>query len=376
MVEYATLVEELHIIAFTRRKSKFQNLPTSRRGPDFRGNYHMSVGAKSKIDSKIQISQNVFVYPTNTRLKPLYFWNAYRIARKILVASGQWLVTSQDPFETGLVGYWLKKYFKIPLQIQIHTDFLSPYFWRESLKNKIRVLLGKFLVKKADRVRAVSERIKKSLIASCRIPDSRIDILPIFVDVEKIKSTQPTLNLHEKYPQYRFIILMASRITREKNIGLAIQAMSEVVKRHPETLLLIVGDGPEKEKLKREAKQLEIDANVIFEPRTDNLVSYYKTADVFAITSNYEGYGLTIVEALAAGTPVIATDVGIAREAIRSESQGAVIPVGDVGALVKALLKFLDNPAVSRNSGGAINYPSKRAHLEAYKKSWQSCLAK
>lgn len=109
---------------------------------------------------------------------------------------------------------------------------------------------------------------------------------------------------------------MASRLTREKNIGLAIEAIREIIKSKPRTGLVIVGSGQESEKLKAKSAKLNLEKNVIFEPWIDQetLYSYYKTADLFLVTSLYEGYGMTLVEALAAGCPIVSTDIGVARE--------------------------------------------------------------
>ncbi len=226
------------------------------------------------------------------------------------------LVTSQDPFETGVIAWRLARRLGAKLELQIHTDIGSPYFWRESIKNKIRFLLAKFLLPKADQIRVVSKRIRDFLISNFQFPISKIIVKPIFIEVEKIKKTPITVDLHQKYSQFEKIILMASRLTREKNIGLAIEAIREIIKSKPRTGLVIVGSGQESEKLKAKSAKLNLEKNVIFEPWIDQetLYSYYKTADLFLVTSLYEGYGMTLVEALAAGCPIVSTDIGVARE--------------------------------------------------------------
>src|SRR3989344_3338129 len=226
------------------------------------------------------------------------------------------LVTSQDPFENGLIAWFLSKRLRAKLELQIHTDFLSPYFTKYSFLNKIRLILAKFLLPKADKIRVVSNRIKDSLITNLRIPESKIEVRPIFVDTENIKNAPITVDLHKKYPQFDKIILMASRLTREKNIGLAIKAMREITKKRSKIGLLIVGTGSEERKLKLQATSYKLQANIVFEfwVNQETLSSYYKTCDLFLVTSLYEGYGMTLVEAQATGCPIISTDVGVARE--------------------------------------------------------------
>jgi glycosyltransferase involved in cell wall biosynthesis len=361
MIRYGRDLEELHIIV------KFQ-IPN----------------AKFQINSKIQISKNVLAYPTNTRFKAFYFFDAYKIARHILGSDNSdgvsehsdYLVTTQDPFETGLAGYLLKRKFRLPLQIQIHTDFLSPYFWRESLKNKIRVLLAKWLIKKADNLRVVSTRIKNSLKPHIAYRMSHVAVLPIFVDVEKIKAASIRTDLHKKYPNYDFIILMASRLTREKNISMAIEALARIRNQSPfggspegresgirNPLLLIVGDGPELPNLQLTTYSLKLETNVKFEPRTDDLISYYKTADLFLMTSNYEGYGRTIIEAAAAGLPIVMTDVGVAGDFLINGYNGLVTAVGSRDQITAAVRDLMENKNKRRefaeNNRKKLNQQSK-----------------
>ncbi len=322
MLDYGGIFDELHIIIYTMRQ-----------------------GLRDK--GQMTIADNVFVYPTNSLFKPVFFWHAYKIAKKIIIDSrfqiSDSVITAQDPFETGLVGWLLKRRFQLPLQIQIHADIFSPYFWEESLKNKLRVLLAKFLLPKADGIRVVSERIKNSLVTNRQSLVAKITVLPIFVDVRKIQNKKPKIDLRQKYPDYKFIFLMASRLTREKNIGLAIEAAQEVVKKYPKTLFLIVGEGPEQKNLQLLITNYQLRNNVIIEPWTEDLISYYKIADLFLLTSNYEGYGRTVVEAMAAGLPVIMTDVGLAGELLIDELDGGVVPVNDKEALIKTIGELLEN---------------------------------
>ena len=351
--EYGKLFDGLHIIVFADESLGFKN---------------------------IELENNVFIYPTNHKYKATYLWSVYKAAKDIFsenhpLKAGGWVVTAQDPSESALAGWLLKLRYKLPLQIQVHTDIFSPYFWQESLLNKIRVLMAKFLLPRADGIRVVSQRIKDSLVYNLKLKTDNVSVSPIFVDVKKIQSAKVKMDLHKKYPEYDFIILMASRLTKEKNIGMAIEAMKEILspKTHNlKPLLLIVGDGPELESYKSLVKSYKLENNVKFEGWSDNLTSYYKTADLFLLTSNYEGYGRTVIEAMAAGCPVVMTDVGLAGELLVDELDGLVVPVGDKITLTKAIQELIENKekrnSLITESQKIINsLPEKKEYLENYK---------
>jgi glycosyltransferase involved in cell wall biosynthesis len=317
------------------------------------------------------------------------FFGVYKLAKKIIAKEKIDLITAQDPFATGLLGWLLKRKFSIPLQLQIHTDLLSPYFKKESKKNRIFVLLAKFLIPKADGLRVVSERIKKSFVSCFRFYVPRIFVLPIFVDAEKIKNAPVDADLRKKYPQFDSIILMASRLSREKNIGLAIEAIAEIcdandTNKHTNDAngknigLIIVGEGAEKKNIELKIKNLGLENNVILEKWNNDLVSYYKSADLLLLTSNYEGYGLVVAEAMAAGLPVVMTDVGCAGELVIDGENGLVVPIGDKDELAKSIKQiFSDKELYKRLKNGAeksgANFISKDKYLDLYKKSWEKC---
>ena len=138
MIEYGKLFQQLHIIIFTKRFQKFE------------------------IE---QIAENVWIYPTRSWIRWLYPFDAVKVAK---VEFGDFLpkiidvISVQDPFETAIAGLLIAKKFKLPLQIQVHTDFLNQYFLKGSFLNKIRIIIGKYSLKRADRIRVVSKSVKDS----------------------------------------------------------------------------------------------------------------------------------------------------------------------------------------------------------------------
>jgi len=296
----------------------------------------------------IIFQDRLYVYPTNSCGRFFYYIDTIKMALKIIKKYKIDLIFTQDPFETGLAGWFIAKIKKIPLQLQVHTDFLSPYFSQQSFLNKIRVCLASLLIPQATTIRVVSERIKRSILLKFKFIASKIFVLPILVDVQSIKGAAITTDLHKKYPQFDFLILSAGRLSTEKNIALAVNAVSKVHKQYPKVGLLVVGNGSEEKSLRYIVKSKKLSDIVKFEPWTTEIFSYFKTADLFLLPSNYEGYGLTVVEALVVGCPVIMTDVGCAGEFVQNECGALIVPVNDVDALSKAILKMIRNRELTK----------------------------
>jgi len=332
-----------------------------------------------KKEKPIVFEDKLFIYSTNSLSKIFYIFDTFKIFRRFLKKEGIDLISSQDPFETGLSAWLISKISKIPLHLQAHTDFLSSYFVQHSMLNRLRVLIAKFLIPRAVGIRVVSKRIRDSILFKLSKSNSnsstigvglpKIDILPIFVDVEKIRNAPIKIDLHQKYPQFDFIILMASRLTKEKNVGLALQALSDasiqMYANDTNVGLIIVGDGPERKNLKSQISNLKSNDNMIIEDWTNDLNSYYKTCDLFLLTSDYEGYGMTLIEAAAAGCKIISSDVGIADEILEKEN---IFKPGD-----KEGLRNKINMAIRRQIKlpKLIQSQTREKYLEEYKKVWE-----
>ncbi|MFZ2887223.1 MAG: glycosyltransferase [Minisyncoccia bacterium] len=252
------------------------------------------------------LSVETHAYPTASSWRGLYGWNAFWIALKLPKSD---VVTVQDPFETGLIGWIIARVHRAGFHVQVHTDFLSPHFKKHSLLNRVRTLLASFVLRRADRIRVVSRSIKESIEREYALK-APITVLPIFVDVERFKSAGFD-SIAGRFSKFETKLLVVARLEPEKNVALAIKAFASA----PESACLIILDeGSEKKELEQLVTDLKLSDRVFFEGKQDP-APYYALADLILVPSHFEGYGLVIVEALAAGKPVLATDVGIAREA-------------------------------------------------------------
>ncbi len=307
---------------------------------------HLSIivfSLKSQKLVPIKLSPEVTVYPTNSSSRLLYICDAIKLGKEVVMKEkfvrGESVVTCQDPFESGFVGWRIARKFRFPLHLQVHTDFLSPYF-KTNILQRIRVMLGTFLLPKAEGVRVVSKRIVTSLKSHGVHLKREPQVLPIRITLPEEKKSAPALHT-VPFPEFKFRILMVSRLEKEKRIIDALRACKDIIASYPHTGLIIAGDGSEKGLLEKYASDLGINKSVRFLGWVDNVSSLFTSADVFLSTSEYEGYGMSVIEAGLAGVPVVTTDVGVAGEVLVDGRNSYIISVGDTMGIAARISELI-----------------------------------
>jgi len=291
ILSYGKIVDELHIVVFT---------------------------LSNNLLSKIQLANNVWVYPTNSFCKLKYIFDAHKIAQKIIYDAGfgqSDLVSVQDPFESGLAGRKISIENKLPLQIQIHTDMFSPYFAKNSFLNFLRIkLLAPMVIKYGTNFRVVSEKIASDLNRIYKVKKENIFILPVRVSIDL---PYQTIENNHQYTPFNKNILIVSRLTEEKNIFFALEVFSVVAKKLPDSGLVILGDGFLKRVLQQWVYRKGLSNRVSFMGFVNDVKPFYSCVDVFMSTSLFEGFGLAILESALAKLPIVSTPVGIAPELLK-----------------------------------------------------------
>jgi glycosyltransferase involved in cell wall biosynthesis len=316
MKEYGKLVEELYIVVLS-------------------DNSH---GLK-----EFALDKNIWVYPTNSFSKWFRSRGAASIGKKIVLQKnfirGKSVITAQDPFECGYAGLKIKNKWRIPLEIQLHTDPFSPLF--TGWQNNLRKHIAKKTIEGADHIRVVSETVGSQLLTS--YPEKRgvLSVLPIYVDKERIKHSRITFDLHARFG-WHFVILCVARLTTEKNLVLALQVLERVRRVLPDTGIVFVGSGPEEDTLKKAADVLGVEKQVAFVGWQEAMASYYGTANLFLQTSLFEGYGLSLVEAGLSGLPIVSTPVGLARD-LESGKDLLVCPHDDPDYMAQVVSDILED---------------------------------
>ncbi len=306
------------------------------------GEYHVIVFTRSseKLPTYIQ-KENLHLYGTNTSTKLGMILSAIKIGRRILRQNKQpFVVSSQDPFETSLVGRCISFTNSATNHIQVHGDVFNPHSYKTSILQRVRHVFGVWSVRHVPAIRVVSNRIKKSLV-TLGVNESRITVLPIQVSLSDFYQAGEKRVYAEKT---HLSFLYVGRFSPEKNLQLLLGAFSEVVATYPNCSFTLVGEGAEKNSLHTFVKKVGIESKVIFKSWTEDVVAEMSAHDVFCLTSNHEGWAMVLLEAAATGMGIVSTDVGCVGEVILEKQNGKVVPVGNQKALVEAMKWCVENP--------------------------------
>ena len=167
------------------------------------------------------------------------------------------------------------------------------------------------------------------------------------------------------------VIGIVGRLAPQKGHAILLDAMPVITREYPNVVLVIIGDGPEREKLEQKASALNLDENIRWmgsQPQS-NVIEFYAIMDVLVMPSLYEGFGLTAAEAMAAGVPVVGTQVEGLSEIIEDGASGYLVQPNDHRALAEALIRLLNNPAqalaMGENGRDRVNRFFSVAHFKA-----------
>lgn len=268
------------------------------------------------------------------------------------------VVSVQDPFETGYIGLFFAYLFFKPLHVQVHTDIFSPHFAQVHPTNARRQRWALFVLQRAKRIRVVSQHIRDMLVArGVRRP---ITVLPIFVDIARFAHIQ-----HRAHSQYAYHFVAIGRLEPEKQFTEAVRALALVRAKGYAAGLTIVGEGSQRTRLEQVAQEYGVRDQVMYAGSLTDITPVLSTATALLVPSAYEGYGLVLIEARAAQVPVVAYDVGVAREV------GAVI--APQGQFAETVLEWVMQPKADEVPM-VYPYSNRETYVDAWIRDVRACI--
>ncbi len=269
------------------------------------------------------------------------------------------LVCTQDVLFSGLLGAFAARLRRLPLIVQVHGDYVDNPLWIKQRKlNRLLNRTAKWVIRQATAVRVVSERLRQSYIRDFGIAPERVVSIPIGVDLSTfLAAPEPA--------QREPIIVFIGRLIEEKSPLLFARAAGSVLKKYGTVRAVVIGEGHLKAEMQRYFTELGVAERVAFTgfiPAAE-IAGWCVRSRVLVHTAAWEGWGMPMIEAMAAGCPVVTTDSGCAGEAVRNGDNGVVVPVDDEAGLILGIEKLLNDDVTWKTY-------SERSRIEAKKWSF------
>ena len=200
--------------------------------------------------------------------------------------------------------------------------------------------ITKFSIEKSDRLTAVSQYLRRETYNAFGCTACDVAVIHNFIDPEVYNRGKYPPALKEQLGKSRPLLMHISNFRAVKRVRDVIQIFARVSSEIPSRLVM-VGDGPERPDAEDEARKLGVESDVYFLGKLDLVAPLLASADVFLLPTQSESFGLSALEALASGVPVIGTRAGGLPEVVRDGETGFLCGVGDVDAMSEAALSIL-----------------------------------
>lgn len=240
-------------------------------------------------------------------------------------------------YKSDLLGFWASR---LAGKKWVGTN----HVWHSTDgKLKFYETLDAFFLKFADKVTGVSQEIKDDLLRK-GFKDAQVAVIDNGIHIEKFQNGVPAAELKRTLfhlNEHDFVIAIVGRLAKEKGHDIFLQAVKTIVEQYPNVKCLIIGDGPLRSELETVTADLGLSKNMIFAGIRNDMPRVYAMCDLMVNSSYIEGLPMTILEAMAARVPIIATRVGAVPKVIDDQKNGIALEPGDAGTLAKAMRELI-----------------------------------
>ena len=204
--------------------------------------------------------------------------------------------------------------------------------------------ITKFSIEKSDALTAVSQYLRRETEQAFGCTACRIEVIPNFIDPTVYDRSRHQGSERPRFDGDRKVLMHISNFRPVKRVTDVVQVFA-AVNRTVESVLVMVGDGPDRHEAEQEARRLGVEKHVRFLGKIDSVAPLLAAADLFLLPTNAESFGLSALEALSSGTPVIGANVGGLPEVVRDGETGVLCGVGDVDGMAAAGVALLGDSA-------------------------------
>lgn len=204
--------------------------------------------------------------------------------------------------------------------------------------------ITKFSIERSDRLTSVSAYLREETRFVFGCVACQIDVIHNFVDPAVYDRARYAQTMREQFDGHRKVLMHISNFRPVKRVRDVVRVFARVCQEVP-SVLVMVGDGPDRVEAEEEARLLHVSDSVFFLGKIDAVAPLLAGADLFLLPSQSESFGLSALEALASGVPVVASDTGGIPEVVRDGETGSLHAVGDVDGMARAAVAILGDPA-------------------------------
>ena len=300
-------------------------------------------------------------YPlfTLTRIASSGGWAAKAMALLAAMAS-LWRLLRREKFDvvesftydSNLLALPLAWLAGVPVRIATHHGIIEgfPRVLERLHSSLVNIGLASILVN-------VSRKVLEQA-AAAGIRREHMTVIPNGIPpAQLVLNQRPETRMELGLAQDGILVLSVGRLVYQKGHEYLIQAMPAVVRHFPAVQAVICGEGPLRSQLETQINRLDLEAHVHLLGNRMDIVRYLCAADIFVLPSRWEGLPVALLEAMAAGLPVVATRVEGVEEVVQGDDQGRLIPPEDARALTESVLALIRDPEGRRHMGVAAPGP-------------------
>ena len=301
----------------------------------------------------VRLFDSVWLYATKSTSWWTLGYDGYRLAEKQLVFSGGFradIIVAEDPFVAGCVAVLLGKKHDRPVQVHAYDDFFDEAFVSAQEHPMLYTWIIDYVFSHVKSIRTKTEFQRTELLSRYSKYGITVELLPSYYDLDAWRDLAPSVNLKERYPQFKFIMLHISSMRAVSHTDEVLNGVAPILRRYPTIGLVVLGNGPLRSHLEHQVIALGLQNQVEFEPMPTEVVSHMKSANLLLHVSDDGAEDDIVLAAATVRLPMVANASGLA---------GKLFVDGESASLCAST----DSTCITQNINRLLNENQTRTHF-------------